>query len=313
MLRFLLRRLLFAIILVLVVSSASLLLLRLAPGDYATGTFGSSSASGVLETRARLGLDRSPGRQYLAWLANAVRFDFGRSLSYDRPVGALVPERAVNTALLAVTALLLATAVGIPLGTLAGSRPGGWSALTIRAVSVLLLSMPPLLMSLMLVFVAASTGWLPIGGMRSSTGPSGSLDVARHMVVPVLALALPVAAMFERLQAQSMAEVASQPFVLAAIARGVPRERVVWRGALKASLRPIASVYGLIIASLLSGSFVVEMITAWPGLGRLMLDALRARDIYLVAGCAAAGAVFLAAGSLISDAALALIDPRARE
>lgn len=312
MVRLLLRRVLFAVVLVLFVSSASLMLVRLAPGDYATGTFGTSSAT-IAETRTRLGLDRSAGELYLAWLASAAKFDFGRSLTYDRPVRDLVPERALNSGVLALTALLLATLTGVPLGTLAGSRPRGLAASMIRAASVVLLSMPPLLTSLALVFLAAVTGWLPIGGMRSATGSSGLLDVARHMVVPVLALALPVAAMFERLQAQSMADVVGQPFVLAALARGVPRGRIMWRGALKASLRPIASVYGLVVASLLSGSFAVEMITAWPGLGRLMLEALRARDLYLVAGCAAAGAVFLAAGSLLSEAALALVDPRARE
>jgi peptide/nickel transport system permease protein len=110
-----------------------------------------------------------------------------------------------------------------------------------------------------------------------------------------------------------MADAVREPFIQAARARGVPWPRIVWRDALKAAARPIAAVYGLVIGTLLSGSFVVEVITAWPGLGRLMLDALRARDVYLVAGCAGAGAIFLAAGTLVSDAALAWVDPRAGE
>ena len=118
--------------------------------------------------------------------------------------------------------------------------------------------------------------------------------------VPALRSALPLAAMFERLQSQAMSEVIGQPFVLATLARGVPRSRVVWRDALKAALRPIASVYGLVIGTLLSGSFAVEMITRVAGPRPLMLDALRARDVYLVAGCAAAGSVFLAVGTLLS-------------
>jgi peptide/nickel transport system permease protein len=224
-----------------------------------------------------------------------------------------VPERAFNTAVLALTALLLATLVGLPLGVITGTRRGGLLTGAIRAGSIMLVSMPPLLTSLLLVFAAARTGWLPIGGMRSATDDRDILDLARHMVVPVLALALPIGAMFERLQAQAMNEVISQPFVLATLARGVSRRRIVWRDALKAGLRPIASVYGLVIGSLLSGSFAVEIVTAWPGLGRLMLDALRARDVYLVAGCAAAGSVFLAAGTLLSDAALATVDPRSTQ
>jgi len=309
---YLARRLLFACFLVFFVSSASLVLTRLAPGDYVTETLGvGATPEMVAAARARYGLDRSIGAQYSDWLGRAVRFDFGRSLAYDRTVTDLVPERAINTAILTAAALLLATLIGLPLGVLTGSRRGGVVAEAIRGGSVLLLSMPPLLTSLFLVFAAARTGWLPIGGMRSLEG--GALDVARHMIVPVLALALPIAAMFERLQAQAMTETLGEPFVLATFARGVPRRRILWRDALRVALRPIASVYGLVAGTLLSGSFAVEVTTAWPGLGVLMLDALRARDVYLVAGCAAAGSVFLAAGTLLSDAALAAVDPRSTQ
>jgi peptide/nickel transport system permease protein len=215
---------------------------------------------------------------------------------------------------LALTALLAATLVGLPLGVITGSRRGGVVPWAIRAISLILLSMPPLLTSLFLVFVAARTGWFPVGGMSAAGAAGGApLDLLRHLVVPAAALAMPLAAMFERLQAQAMSDVVDQPYVLATLARGVPRSRVVWRDALKAALRPVAALYGLVVGTLLSGSFAVEVITAWPGLGRLMLDALRARDVYLVAGCAAAGSLFLAAGTLMSDAALALVDPRTSE
>jgi len=203
----------------------------------------------------------------------------------------------------------------LPLGIISGSRRDGIVSHSVRAVSLALVSTPPLLMSLALVFIAARTGWFPVGGMRTATVTAGGgvVDIVKHMMVPVLALALPIAATFERIQAQALSETVGQPFVIAAVGRGVPRTRVVWRDALKAALVPVASIYGLVIGSLLSGSFVVEMVTAWPGLGRLMLDALRARDVYLVAGCAVAGSVFLAFGMLVSDAAVALINPRSRE
>jgi peptide/nickel transport system permease protein len=137
-------------------------------------------------------------------------------------------------------------------------------------------------------------------------------DVAWHLPLPTLALALPVAAMLERLQSQATSETLRQPFMLATLARGVPVGRLVWRDALRASLRPVASIYGLVVGGLLSGSFVVEIVTSWPGLGRLMYDGLRARDLYLVAGCAAAGSVFLALATIVSDLALAATDPRAQ-
>jgi peptide/nickel transport system permease protein len=308
------RRLAFSVLLVFVVASVSLLLASVAPGDFVTESLGAVvSPETAARARVRYGLDRSVAEQYGRWLTRVARFDFGRSLVYDRPVADLVPERAANTALLALAALILSTVIGLPLGILSGSRRGIVAAI-VRGASVALVSMPPLLTSLVLVFIAARTGWLPIGGMRSSTAGSTSvIDVLKHMIVPVVALALPIAATFERLQSQALVDTVRQPFVAATIARGVSEQRVVWRDALKAALVPVASMYGLVVGSLLSGSFVVEMVTAWPGLGRLMLDGLRGRDAYLVAGCAAAGTLFLAFGTLLSDAALAFVDPRSRQ
>jgi peptide/nickel transport system permease protein len=128
-----------------------------------------------------------------------------------------------------------------------------------------------------------------------------------------MALAVPIAATFERLQSQAMAETLRETFVVATLGRGVPARRVLWRDTLRVAIRPVAAIYGLIVGALLSGSFAVEIVTSWPGLGRLMYDALRARDVYLVAGCAAAGALFLAFGSFVSDVLVLGADPRVRE
>jgi ABC-type dipeptide/oligopeptide/nickel transport system permease component len=132
----------------------------------------------------------------------------------------------------------------------------------------------------------------------------------RHLVVPTIALALPVAATLERLQSASMAEALARPSLLAAQARGLPNRRVIWHHGWRQSLGPVLALYGVIVGSLFSGSFAVEIVTSWPGLGALMVEALRARDTNLVAGCAAAGASFLAAGVLASDILHALVDPR---
>jgi len=312
MARYVVRRLIFAALLVFLVSSAALVLTRLAPGDYAMLTLGVDARPEVLEqTRARYGLNRTIAEQYGDWLVHAIRFDFGESMQHGVPVAGLVRAAAANTAILAATALVAATLVGLPLGVISGSRRG-WTVQAIRAVSLVVLSTPSLLTSLVLLVIAARTGWFPVGNMRSA-GPSSTGDLLWHLVLPATALALPVAAMFERLQAQAMSDVVGKPYVLAALARGVPRSRIVWRDALKAALRPTIAVYGLVVGALLSGSFAVEAVTSWPGLGQLMLNALRARDVYLVAGCAAAGSLFLAFGTLVSDLALAMVDPRAHE
>ena len=209
-------------------------------------------------------------------------------------------EKAANTALLALAALAVATILGIPSGILTGSRRGGIPARLIRAASIVLLSVPPLISVLVLLTIAAATGWLPVSGMDGPT----------HFVVPTLALGLPFAAMLERLQAQSIGDALNRPATMAARARGIPDARIVWRHAWRQSLGPILAIYGVIIGSLFSGSFAVEWVTSWPGLGQLMFDALSARDTYLVAGCAAAGAAFLAAGILAADIAHAFVDPR---
>jgi peptide/nickel transport system permease protein len=170
----------------------------------------------------------------------------------------------------------------------------------LRGLSIVLISVPPLISALVLLTIAARTGWLPISGM-------GGIS---HLVLPTIALALPVAASLERLQSQSIADALALPSTLAARARGIHGARLLWRHGWRQSLAPVLAIYGIIIGSLFSGSFAVEIVTSWPGLGRLMLDALMARDTHLVAGCAAAGATFLALGLLAADLVHALVDPR---
>ena len=295
---FLLRRSFAALLLVFAVSSGALLLAQLAPGDY-TSQFERSKEQ-IAAERHRLGLDRPFLEQYSNWLKRTVTLDFGESFQYQRPVVELVGKAAVNTGLLAVMALVVATLIGIPSGIFTGSRRGGAPARMLRGASLVLLSVPPLISAIVLLTIAARTGWLPVSGI-------GGIS---HFVVPTLALALPVAAMLERLQAQSIGDVLNRPAAIAARARGIPEGRIVWRHGWRQSLGPILAVYGVIVGSLFSGSFAVEMVTGWPGLADLMRQALMTRDTYLVAGCAAAGAAFLAAGVLAADIAHAMVDPR---
>jgi peptide/nickel transport system permease protein len=315
-LTFCLRRLLLALLLVLGVASGAFLLTRLAPGDAIVEGPGLPDPERLQAERERLGLNRPVLEHYLAWLSAAARLDFGESIHYSRPVGDLLRERAVNTAILALTALVLATVIGLPLGVYTATHQTGAGPALARVLSLVLLSTPPLIGSLLLVLVAVRTGWLPSSGMTSESGASGVrwlLDVLVHLPVPALALALPLAATLERLQSQSLAEIANEPFLRATLARGVTRREALIRHAWPVSLGPILGLYGVMIGTLFSGSFVVELVTAWPGLGRLMVEGLRARDIYLVAGAAAAGAACLAAGTFATDVAHAAIDPRVRE
>jgi peptide/nickel transport system permease protein len=304
-----LRRAAFAALLVFVVSSGSLVLAHLAP---AADAFGTDSATLAAE-RHRLGLDRPLAAQYAHWLSRGLRFDFGESLRFRRPVSALVRERAANTALLGTSALVLATMIGIPLGVFTGSRQGVFTAIA-RAGSIGVLSVPPLVTSLVLLLLAARTGWFPAGGLPDVPSDAGWLEAAaitgRYLTMPALALALPIAALLERLQSRALGEALVEPCVAAALARGVPRHVVVWKHGLRLALKPVLAIYGIVVGSALSGSFIVEIVMSWQGLGDLMFQALQARDLYLVAGCAAAGSCGLALGILLSDLALVAVDPR---
>jgi peptide/nickel transport system permease protein len=313
---FCVRRLVVALLLIVSVASGAFLLTRVAAAN--------SLQHDPIQTREelhrlrdRLGLNQPLLAHYAAWLRGVVRLDFGESIIHSRPVITLMRERAVNTAILASSALALATLIGLPLGIYTARQRTGLGPALARLVSTLLLSTPPLIGSLLLLLLATRTGWMPAGGMTSGEGPVSGwrwlAEVILHLPVPALALALPLAATLERLQSQALAEVLREPFVRATLARGISEPAAIARHAWPVSLGPILGLYGVMIGSLFSGSFIVELVTSWPGLGRLMVDGLQARDLYLVSGGAAAGAACLAAGTFLTDVVHAAIDPRVRE
>lgn len=292
------RRLAAALLFVAVVSCAAFVLVRVAPGDATTElTMMRGGQAAVEDARARFGLDRPLVSHLASWAAGLLTLDLGQSSVFGRPVAELVRERAGATAALASLALFIAAAIGLPLGVLTASRPG--IAAAIAPISIALVACPPILAVLGLLLLAVETGWLSIA--------PGSY------AVPTLALALPIAAMLERLQSRAMAETLTSPDLVAAAARGVPRGRLVWVHAARQSLRPVLGVAGAVVGTLFSGSLAVEMMTAWPGLGRLLFDAVAGRDLFLAAGCALVGAVLVALSNLLADIARALVDPRVRE
>lgn len=311
--RYALRRVGAALLLIFIVASAALLL-TIAVANFSVSEDAQDSKDRE-RIRAELGLDQPILTQYTAWVARAIRLDFGRSILYRRPVTDLLRERSANTATLATAVILATTLIGIPLGIYTGLRARQIGARVVRVLSLILVSTPPLVTSLALVTIAGRTGW-PVGG-KTSPGSAWEpftvpwiLDVAQHLVLPTVALALPLAAILERLQSDALASNADSLVVKAALARGLSPDQARLRHAWRGSLGAVLGLYGVIVGSLLSGSFVVEFVTAWPGLGRLMYDALLARDLFLVAGTAAAGAFFLALGTLMSDLMHAAADPR---
>ncbi len=303
---FIVKRALRAAALVLIVSSAAMVFGRLTPGDHLSA-FDADPAV-IAAERHRLGLDQPLHRQYADWLARALRFDLGESSTFaGRSVTSLVAERTGPSALIGGLALVVATLLGIPAGIVSGARRRSAGARAIRIIGMLTLCVPPMVLSLALLVMASRTGWFPAGGFPVA----GSwVERAHYLILPVLALALPVGAALERLQSRAVADALTDPSILAARARGVPSRRIVWHHAWRLSLKPVLAVYGVLIGALISGSFVVEYVMTWPGLGRLMYEAIMTRDANLVAGCAAASTALLAIGILVSDILLSLVDPR---
>ena len=294
MIGFAVRRIAAAVAFIAIVSLGAMTLGRLAPGDEAVG----KTAGEIAAMRQIAGLDRPLFTQLGVWLAGVAQLDLGTSSVYRRPVRGLVLERALATAELASLALAAATLLGLPLGIWTGARPRSLATWMVTPVSVALVACPPIVLALGLLVIAVWTGWL-------SASP-GSL------ALPVIALALPIAATLERIQSQATSEAMTAPDLTAAAARGVPPMRLIWIHAARQSLRPVLGIYGVIIGSLFSGSLAVEAVTSWPGLGRLMVDALMSRDVFLVTGCALVGATFIAIGNLLVDLVRAWVDPRVR-
>jgi peptide/nickel transport system permease protein len=308
--RFAVRRAVSGAVFALVVASITLVLARLAPGD--PGGLGpDATPEEIAAIRAELGLDQPLIVQYVRWLRGLTRLDLGPSTLFHRPVSGLVRERFLNTSLLALAALIVGTAIGLPLGRVAAAS-STLAARAIRAASLGVISVPPLVSALVIVYIAAVTGWAPVGGMTSGglSGVAWLADLARHLPVPTLALALPLAATIERLQSGALSDALGRPFVAASRARGLDVAATIRRHAWPASLAPVLGTYAVLVGGLFSGSFVVEVVTAWPGISRLMVDALRARDVWLVAGCGAAGAVALTIGTTLADVIHAAVDPR---
>lgn len=319
MTRLLARRLAAALALAWLVLTGTFFLLHLAPGDPAA-TLEDPRVPPAQRERLRTlwGLDRPLGEQYVRWLAAAVRGEWGYSFHHHRPVAEVVGAALGPTLLLAGGAMAVEWIGGLALGLLAARRAGGLFDQTLRFLSLVLYSLPTFWIGLMAVLLF-SFRWplLPPSHMHSvgaSELPAAAraLDLARHLVLPVLAAGLPSAAALARFVRASLLETLAQDFILAARAHGLSEGRVLVRHALRASLAPISQLFGLSLAFLLSGTLAVEVVFGWPGLGRVAFDAIGARDLPVVLAVTALTATMVVVGSLVADLLLAWADPRVR-
>jgi peptide/nickel transport system permease protein len=310
-------RLLRGVLLLLGVSLLSFLFLELAPGDYfdEMRLDPRISRETVAALRAQYGMDRPLHEKYLRWLLSTAQGDMGFSFAYNRPVAPLIAARAGNTLLLTVTATVLAWAIAVPWGVWSAARPGRWVDRLGGAATSVALAVPDVLVSLGLLLLAVRTGLFPTGGRTSLEALQpvpALLDLAHHLVLPVSALVLGTVPTLFRHVRSSMAEVLATPFILATRAHGIRGSRLLFRHALPAAANPLASLFGLSVASLLSGSLLVEVIMSWPGLGPLLLEAILARDVHLVLGPVMASTGLLLAGGFLADLLLYAVDPRIR-
>ena len=297
----------------------SFVLVELAPGDYFAEMRLDPriSEATVRALRARYGLDRPLPERYLRWVASLARGEMGYSFAYGQPVGPLLWPRVRNTLLLTGTATGLAWMLAVPLGAWWATRRRGVADASLAGVTAILLAVPDLVLALGLLLVAVRTGWFPAGGMVSLGHEQMSAgerlrDVAAHLVLPVTALVLGILPVLVRYVRASVADALRAPFVSAARAHGIPEVRVLFRHALPAAANPLISLFGLSLAGLLSTSLLVEVVMSWPGLGPLMLEAILARDFYLVLGPVLASTLLLVGGNLLADTLLLAADPRIR-
>jgi peptide/nickel transport system permease protein len=315
MIGFLLRRLVTTVLVLVGVSVLVFLIMQLVPGDPVRTMLGTSATGErVAEVRHQLGLDRPLVVQYSDYMAGMLHGDLGRSLTLSQPVSAVLFPKLANTMILAAGSLLICLAIGIPLGTLAGTRQYSVADRGSMFVALAGASIPVYWAALVIIDVfALQLGWLPTSGMHDTRDPGGLVDVLHHLVLPAVAAAVVPAAVVARMVRGSMVEALHADHVRMLRASGVPERLVIWRHALRNILPPVVNIVGLQIGYLLGGVIFVEVVFNWPGLGGQLHTSITAGDMPMIQ----AGVLFIAfvfvIVNLITDIAVALLDPRTRK
>jgi peptide/nickel transport system permease protein len=316
---FLLKRAGQFIVLALLVAMATFCLAAIIPGDFFSARVLESaiSADAVAQLRHQYRLDSPFYIQYLYWLKNLARMDLGYSLFYQRPVLQVVADALAKTLWMGIPALVFGFGLGIILGSMHGILRNKTIVRSMDIISSVALSLPSLLLGLAALLLAAKTNWFPLGSMNSLTNQVSGFwqaveDRLYHLILPVTCLTIPILAYVERIQYSATQNSANDLFVRFARSRGLNRARLFFHYVLRPGLNPILSVSGPMLGGILSGSLVLEVIFAWPGLGQITYDALFNNDLFLVTGCVLGSSCLLIAGNLLADFALLVLDPRTR-
>ena len=304
MLRFLARRFLLTIPVLLGVATLVFALIHLIPGDPVRSMLGDGAPEeSVIELRGKLGLDRPLYQQYGIFLKDMARGDLGTSLRTNEPVVAAIAARMPATFELAGASMLVAIVIAIPLGIVAAVGAGTFVDHVATTLALIGISMPNVWLGpLLAIIFAVELGWLPVSG-RGTLG---------QLVLPALTLGAPLAAVLARMTRASVIDGLRELYVTAARARGLSRTRAVVRHAFRNSLIPIVTVLGLQFGAVLTGAVITETIFAWPGVGRLLIQSIGFRDYPLVQGCILLIAVTYVSVNLLTDLAYGLLDPRIR-
>lgn len=313
------RRLALVVPLLAAVITVNFVLIQLAPGDPVDLLLGGQAASDeyIAELRADLGLDRPLAARYWSYLTSVASLDFGFSFTNRRPVFDLILERLPATVLLMGSSMALAGVLGVVLGVIASLRPYSWFDNIVSMIAIVGYSLPVFLLGqILLVFLAVELDLFPVQGSQSIRGASGFLgsiaDTVWHLILPMVALAFRFLAVNTRITRASMLEVSQRDFVLSARAKGLPERTVVVRHVFRNALLPIVTVLGYNFSFILTGSVLVETVFGWPGIGLLLFESLRLRDMQVILGIFVMGATIALVVNLIVDLLYAAIDPRIR-
>ena len=283
---------------------------RVIPGDPASVMLGpQASVEAVHDLRVQLGLDKSIPEQLLHYLGQIIRGNFGTSFYYNEPVLSLIFERFPNTLILAVVSIFLAILVGIPIGIISATKQYSSFDYIGMILALIGVSIPIFWLGMMLVLLfSVNLGWLPAIGMGDLR--DGLWNFVSHLILPCVCLATIPAATFARIARSSMLDVIRQDYIKTARAKGLSELKVIWKHALKNSLPPIITVLGIQVSMLLSGAILTETIFSWPGMGKLVVDAIEKRDYGLVQGSVMFIAFLYVAINLIVDILYMVVNPK---